>query len=233
VINIPEGRRAVEIFALLSKQTKVPVAEFTKVKKNPRALGLPSWAKGNLEGLLFPGQYNLPPKATAVQLLKPMVDRFKEEMTQLELVSKAQRAHLTPLQAITMASLIEAEAGKPVDYRKISRVIYNRIKIGKHLQFDTPILYYLNKRKLDVRNRDIASVQSPYNLYTHPGLGPGPISSPGLEAIKSVFNPEPGTWLYFVATDPTNLKTDFATTEEQRLKLVEKFRAWQKAHPNQ
>lgn len=231
VVNVPEGRRALEIFEMLSKQTKVPVKEFEKVRTNPKALGLPSYAKGNLEGYLYPGQYNLPPKATAAQLLKPMVDRFKQQVSPLNLPERAKKIKMTAGDVVIMASLIEAEAGRPDDYRKISRVIFNRFKAGRNLEFDTPILYKLKKRTLDVRHSDLMKVQSPYNLYTHSGLTPGAISNPGIDAINAVFNPEKGTWLYFVATDPTNRKTEFATTEEEFKVLVAKFRAWQKKNP--
>jgi UPF0755 protein len=230
VINIPEGRRAVEIFALLSKQTKIPVSEFMKVRKNPKALGLPSWAKGNLEGYLFPAQYNLPPKATATQLLKMMVDRFKVEVSPLNLGTEAKKVKLTPRQVIIMASLIQAEAGKPVDYGKIATVIYNRIAKGMPLGFDTTILYALNKRTLNVRNHE-TEIDSPYNTYKHPGLTPGPISNPGVAAIKAVLRPAAGTWLFFVATDPTNRITWFGTTDEEKKRLDAEFREWQKKHP--
>jgi UPF0755 protein len=230
VINIPEGRRAVEVFALLSKQAKIPLAEFQKVKKNPKALGLPASANGNLEGYLFPAQYNLPPNATATQLLKMMVDRFKVEVSPLNLGSAAKKVKLTPRQVIIMASLIQAEAGKPADYGKIARVIYNRIDKQMPLGFDTTILYALNKRTLNVRNHE-TEINSTYNTYKHTGLTPGPISNPGVAAIKAVLRPTPGDWLFFVATDPTNRVTKFGITDDDKRKLDAEFRAWQKKHP--
>jgi UPF0755 protein len=230
VINVPEGRRAVEVFALLSKQTKIPMSEFMKVRKNPKALGLPSWAKGNLEGYLFPAQYNLPPTATATQLLKMMVDRFKVEVSKLELGTEAKKVRLTPRQVIIMASLIQAEAGKPSDYPKIARVIYNRIAKPMVLGFDTTILYAQNRRTLNVRNRDL-EINSPYNTYKNLGLTPGPISNPGVAAIKAVLKPANGDWLFFVATDPTNRITKFGTTNEEKNAMDAEFRAWQKKNP--
>jgi UPF0755 protein len=230
VVNIPEGRRAVEVFALLSKQTKIPMSEFLKVRNKPKALGLPSWASGNLEGFLFPAQYNLPPNATATQLLKMMVDRFKVEVTPLNLGSAAKKVGLTPRQVIIMASLIQAEAGKPADYGKIATVIYNRIAKPMNLGFDTTILYALNKRTLNVRNHE-TEINSPYNTYKHPGLTPGPISNPGVAAIRAVLRPTRGAWLYFVATDPTNRVTEFGITDADKARLDAKFRAWQKKHP--
>ncbi|GAA3210165.1 endolytic transglycosylase MltG [Actinocorallia longicatena] len=232
VINVPEGRRAVEVFKLLSAQTKVPMNEFLKVQKNPKGLGLPGFAKGDLEGYLFPGQYNLPPKATAAQLLKPMVDRFKEQVGTLDIAAEGRKFDLTPFQVITMASLIEAEAGKPVDRRKISRVIYNRFKANMPLGFDTTILYILKKRTYSVTEAQTRT-PSPYNTYLHRGLPVGAIGSPGLESIKAVLDPLPGKWLFFVTTDPTNRITEYAETYPQHQKLVDKFNAWARKHPGQ
>ena len=51
-----------EMFAALSKGTGVPVAEYTAAAKDPKAIGLPAAAKGNVEGYLFPSTYEFPAK---------------------------------------------------------------------------------------------------------------------------------------------------------------------------
>jgi len=228
VVNVIEGKWASEIFTQLSKQTGIPVGAFKKV--DPKALGLPASAKGRVEGYLFPAQYNLPPKATATQLLKLMVDRFKQEIATINVGAGAKRVHRTPAEIITIASMIQEEAGKPGDYGKISRVIYNRLAKPMRMQFDTTVLYALQKRTLDVRNRHL-EVQSPYNTYLHDGLPPGPIGNPGMAAIKAALNPTAGAWLWFVATDPSNRVTEFALNDEEFRRLNAKYQRWLKAHP--
>ncbi|TMQ94971.1 endolytic transglycosylase MltG [Actinomadura soli] len=231
-ITIPEGRRAVETYELLAKKTGISVKEFQTAAKKPEALGLPPYAKGKVEGYLYPGRYDLDPNGSAEQILKQMVARFNEEAQSVDLVGKAREAGMNPAKVITLASLVQAEGGKPSDLPRISQVIYNRVEKGMPLQFDTTVLYALNKRTLTVTNQDL-QVDSPYNTYKHKGLPPGPIASPGPEAIEAALTPEEGTWLFFIATDPTNKITEFATTEAERLRLEKKFRAWQKAHPGQ
>ncbi|WP_433469198.1 endolytic transglycosylase MltG [Spirillospora sp. CA-128828] len=231
-ITIPEGRRAVEVFELLAKKTGISAKEFQAVAKKPQSLGLPSYAKGKVEGYLYPGRYDLDPNGTAEQILKQMVARFTQEADSVDLVGKAREAKFSPQTVMTLASLVQAEGGKPSDLPKISRVIYNRVARGMPLQFDTTVLYALNKRTLTVTNEDL-KVDSPYNTYTHKGLPPGPIANPGPDAIEAALAPKDGTWLYFIATDPTNKVTKFATTDEQRQQIEKEFRAWQKAHPGQ
>ncbi|MFI0412096.1 endolytic transglycosylase MltG [Actinomadura sp. 3N508] len=231
-ITIPEGRRAIETYELLAKKTGISVKDFQAAAKKPEALGLPAYAKGKVEGYLYPGRYDLDPNGSAAQILKQMVARFNAEAESVDLAGKAREAGMNPAKVITLASLVQAEGGKPSDLPKISQVIYNRVEKGMPLQFDTTVLYALNKRTLTVTNQDL-QVDSPYNTYKHKGLPPGPIASPGPEAIEAALNPERGTWLFFIATDPTNKITEFATTEAERVKLEKKFRAWQKAHPGQ
>ncbi|WP_433478991.1 endolytic transglycosylase MltG [Spirillospora sp. CA-142024] len=231
-VTIPEGRRAVEVFELLAKKTGISAKEFQAVAKKPQSLGLPPYAKGKVEGYLYPGRYDLDPNGTAEQILKQMVARFTQEADSVDLVGKAREAKLSPQTVMTLASLVQAEGGKPSDLPKISRVIYNRVARGMPLQFDTTVLYALNRRTLTVTNEDL-KVDSPYNTYTHKGLPPGPIANPGPDAIEAALAPKDGTWLYFIATDPTNKVTKFATTDEQRQQIEKEFRAWQKAHPGQ
>ncbi|MQY09794.1 endolytic transglycosylase MltG [Actinomadura macrotermitis] len=228
-IIIPEGQRAYEIYALMSKKTGIPVRTFENAAKNRRALGLPSYAQ-SVEGYLYPGRYDLSPNATAPQILKQMVARYNQEAASTGLEAKARAAHLSPAALVNLASLIQAEGGKPEDLPKISRVLYNRIKAGMPFGFDTTILYYLKKRTLTVTEQE-TKIQTPWNTYINKGLPPGPICNPGPDAIEAALKPENGDWLYFVATDPSRKITKFASTEDERKRLVAEFRAWQKAHP--
>ncbi|MEV4675406.1 MULTISPECIES: endolytic transglycosylase MltG [Actinomadura] len=231
-ITIPEGKRAIETYELLAKKTGITVKEFQAAAKKGKALGLPSYARGKVEGYLFPGRYDLDPNGSAEQILKQMIARFNEEARSSDLVAKAREAKLNPATVITLASLVQAEGGKPSDLPKISRVIYNRVEKGMKLQFDTTVLYALNERRLTVTEKDL-EIASPYNTYLHAGLPPGPISNPGPDAIDAALNPEDGTWLFFIATDPTNKITKFATTEAERVKIEEEFREWQRKNPGQ
>jgi len=223
VIDIPEGLWASEIYQRLSKATDLPVSAFKKV--DPKKLGLPAAAKGRVEGYLYPGRYDLPPDATAQQLLKMMVDRFRQEIKKVDIAAGAKARKMTVSEIMVIASIVQAEAGKPEDQGKISRVVYNRLKAGKHLQFDTPVMYAHGERTIDVRYGHL-EIDSPYNVYKHAGLPPGPISNPGLDAIRAAVDPTPGKWMFFVATDPENHITEFGETEEDFARLKKKFDKW-------
>lgn len=231
-ITVPEGLRVSQVIKRLSKQTGIPERDFQRVAARPAGLGLPPYAKGKLEGYLFPGRYDLKPNATARELLAMMVARFKKTADDIDLETRASRAKTTPDKVITMASLVQAESGRPSDMPKISRVIYNRLKRQPplFLKFDSTTLYGLNKFGIVASNEDIRS-PSLYNTYNHPGLPPGAISNPGEHAIEAVFKPEKGDWLFFVATDPGRKITEYATTEAEFAVLKNKLDKYLRAHP--
>jgi UPF0755 protein len=196
---------------------------------NPAGLGLPSYAKGRVEGYLFPARYDLNPNATARDIIKMMVTRFNKEAADADLVARAHAAHLTPGQLVTVASLLQAEGGRHSDFPKIARVIYNRVHQGTPLQLDTTVLYALNKRDLRVFNKD-TQVKSPYNTYLFKGLPPGAIDSPGLPALAAALRPARGDWLFFVTTDPSRKITEFTDNQQDFAQLKKKLDRYLATH---
>jgi UPF0755 protein len=230
-IVIPEGLRAVKIYEMLAQKTGIPLAQFQEAARDTSALGLPSYANGKIEGYLGPGRFDLKPNSTAKDLLTMMVAQFNKVATSEDLVAKAGQAHLTPAELVTVASLVQAESGNVGDMPKVARVVYNRLRQGMKLQFDSTTLYGLGKFGISASNEDIKS-NSPYNTYKFKGLPPGPIDSPSQSAIDAAVNPAAGAWLYFVTTDPSAGKTEFAVTYPDFQRLEAKLNDWRKSHPN-
>jgi UPF0755 protein len=230
-ITIPEGLRVSQVVKTLSKKTGIPEPDFQRIVANPAGLGLPRYAKGKLEGYLYPGRYDLKPDSTARELLTLMVSRFKKTAADIDLERRAREAKTTPDKVITMASLVQAESGRSSDMPMISRVIYNRLKRNPplFLKFDSTTLYGLNKFGIVASNEQIRS-RNPYNTYQFPGLPPGAISNPGEHAIEAVFKPKKGSWLFFVTTDPERKITEYAETEEQFNRLRTKLNRYLATH---
>jgi UPF0755 protein len=233
-ITIPEGLRAEQIIQALANKTGIPLREFQKVVNNPRGLGLPSYARGKVEGYLFPARYDLNPDASARNILTMMVDRYKKVAADSDLVARAEQAHLSPAAVMTTASLIQSESGRHSDMPKVSRVIYNRLRHHPpmNLAFDSTTLYGLNKYGIVASNNDLQS-NSPYNTYKFGGLPPGPISNPGEAAINAVFVPAKGSWLYFVTTDPGRHITEFTDNQQDFARLRAKLNSYLAEHGGQ
>jgi uncharacterized YceG family protein len=211
-VTIPEGKRAVDVIAIIAKKTKIPLTNFQQVLAHPSELGLPSYAGGKAEGYLFPATYAIAPHETALQILQAMVTRFNQEAEQINLVSAAKAVGLTPAQLITEASMAQAEGGSVSDYPKIAEVIHNRLARGMHLQFDSTVLYGLGKYATSATLKQ-TQTPGPYNTYLNPGLPAGPISNPGDAAIQGILQPDHGDWLYFL-TVPDG-KSEFSATPLQ------------------
>ncbi|MEU6724330.1 endolytic transglycosylase MltG [Nonomuraea wenchangensis] len=218
-VTVPEGMRVSEVLARLAKQTGLSLREFLAVDKG--LVGLPSYAPG-LEGFLFPATYEIEPGDTPVDVLAAMVERFGAEARRLRLAEQAARVHLTPLEAVTVASMIQAEGGTDADYPKIARVIYNRLQRGTPLEIDSTVLYAQKRRTLRVTEKD-TKVDSPYNTYRHKGLPPGPIANPGAKALVAALNPADGDWHWFVTTDPAHRITKFTNKESEFVRYREEL----------
>ena len=123
-------------------------------------------------------------------MLQAMVARFNQEAATIDLPAAAQAAHLTPGQVITVASIMEAEAGNPKYYRQVAEVIYNRLNLGMKLGLDSTVNYALHRFGVHLTVSQL-HVNSPYNTFIHTGLPPGPIDSPGDAAIEAALHPGP------------------------------------------
>ncbi len=231
-VTIPEGLRVVDTVAILAAKTKYSKAAFNTALKDPKALGLPAYAHGNAEGYLFPSTYGFGPKEKPADMLKDMVDRWRQSATENGLEAGAKAQGKTPAEIMTIASLIQAE-GRGSAMPKVSRVIYNRLdgpgdQQGTNglLQIDATVNYALHRKGVVAVTIDDTHVDSPYNTYLHPGLPPGPINSPGDDAIKAALHPADGDWYYYVTVNLRTGETKFAKTYAEFLQYNQEFKQY-------
>ncbi len=221
VVTIPEGLRLSDILPRVAKATDIPLAKLRRAAKDGAAIGLPPYAKGNAEGYLFPATYAFPPKAGATQVLKTMVDRWRQAADEANLVAAARKLGYTPGELMVVASLVESEANRQQDRGKVARVIYNRLETDATnglLQIDATVNYALGRDLgLGLTTKDL-QVDSPYNTRKYPGLPPTPIEAPGDDAIEAAAHPTPGDWIYYVTVNLDTGETRFTEDYDQFLK---------------
>ncbi len=216
--TIAEGLDLRHIIPIISKATGLTQADLTAAALQPQLLGLPSWASGvhTAEGFLFPATYAPKRGTSAVAVLRMMVARFNQEATQLNLVSLAQARGVTPLQAVTLASIVEREVNQTADLRKAAAVMYNRLKdTGDFptLGMDSTTRYSLGDYTGVLTQSQLAN-PSPYNTRVTPGIPPGPIGNPGEATLKAVLAPVDGNYTYFVYLPKEN-KTVFTASASE------------------
>ncbi|KOG34551.1 endolytic transglycosylase MltG [Streptomyces resistomycificus] len=211
---IPEGWRATQIYAAVDKALALPTGTAKKSLGKAR-LKLPNDAEGNPEGYLFPATYPLREKATPESLLTFMVDTANRKFNRAPIAAGAQRNAMNVYQAVTIASIVQAEAATKADMGKVARVVFNRLERGMPLQMDSTLNYALNRFTLRTTEAD-TRIESPYNSYQRMGLPPTPVANPGEDAMRAAITPTPGDWLYFVTVKPgdTRFTADYA--EHQR-----------------
>jgi UPF0755 protein len=167
-----------------------------------------------LEGLLFPAQYSFAQGTQADVALNQMIARGLAEVVKAGFLSGD--STYSPQQLLTIASIIQAE-GVDGDFAKVSRVIYNRLKIGMPLQMDSTVHFVMESRGNIFLSTKSTLINSPYNTYKKYGLPPGPIGNPGLNAMKAALAPASGDWLYFITVAPQD--TRFTAS-------LEEFNTW-------
>ena len=156
-----------------------------------------------LEGYLFPASYDVPVHSTPEQVVNQFLDRFElefDEDVEAELAGLGFSIH----DWVTLASMVQAEAGSDAEMPVIAGVFLNRLDEGMPLQSDPTVAYGLGKTlpELDAPAGDM-SADHAWNTYLYPELPAGPIGNPGHQALRAVLEPERTNgdgvgWYYFL-----------------------------------
>lgn len=226
VFNILDGWRIEEIAALLptSGIEIVPSDFLAAASKMPEHFSqtFNSPPNSSVEGFLLPGSYPLKRKISAKELLDTILTGFENNLTP-DLLQGFEKQGLNIFQAVTLASIVTREAVVDDEMPMIASVFLNRISKGMKLDSDPTVQYalgYNQKQKswwTNPLSPDDLSIDSLYNSYLHPGLPPGPIANPGLEALKAVAFPAQSGYYYFRVGCNKNGRHEFSTTYQEHL----------------
>lgn len=214
LISLRDGVRVREVVELLQTLGYEKVEDAVRNVQRPR-----DFKNGGLEGYLYPARYSFPPNTSSEVVIAAMVRRFEEAVGGLDFASLEPK--FSREEVITIASLVEAE-GTPDVFRRVARVIFNRLKIGMPLQLDSTVHYIQGSRGRIALSIKETQEKSPFNTYLNRGLPPSPIGSPTKAAIVATLNPEPGDWLYFITVAPKD--TRFTSSYEQFLEWKSLYR---------
>jgi UPF0755 protein len=204
LITVPEGLTLTQTVARLADPEVTKDSGFT-AEKLQAALADPASRSGvlpadqrSLEGTLFPETYAVEEGDTEAVVIQRMVAQLDSTLAELDVQGRAQALGLSPYQVLTVASLVEEEAGTDQDRPRVARVIYNRLAEKMPLQIDATSCYIKNEPGgCRLSQADLES-ESPYNTRNRAGLPPTPIASPGRASIEAALNPADGDWLYYV-----------------------------------
>ncbi len=186
----------------------------------------------NLEGYVYPDTYQFARGTSEADIVAKMVATFRQRFTEelqplLGEGGEGGGETRTVRELITLASIVEKEAGVAEERPIVAGVYANRLRQGIALYAD-PTVIYAKKLQGDwdgnLRRPDMA-MDSPYNTYVYPGLPPGPICSPGLASLIAAAAPADVPYVYFVSrNDGTHI---FAETHREHRRNVDK---WQRRY---
>ena len=213
-VTIPEGYSRSQA-AELVEEDGVP-GSYTKATVKSKYLNPAEYGgkdAKNLEGFLFPDTFELKPKAPVADLVQLQLQDFKRRIKGVDM-SYAKSKNLTVYDVLTIASMIEREAGVPKQRKLVASVIYNRLHEGMPLGIDATIRFATGNYTKPLTESQLA-VDSPYNTRTNSGLPPGPINSPGLAAIEAAAHPAKTGYLFYVNKPNTCNELSFSKTEAE------------------
>lgn len=218
--TVPEGFTAKAIVELWEESELGEAEAFQNAIKSQVLLKqyLPEGISA--EGYLFPNTYKFAKGSTAETVVKMMLAESDKRWTE-KLAEEAKTLKLTRHQVITLASIIQREAGSESEIPRISGVFHNRLKHRWRLQADPTVLYALGDPDRLLTRQDL-KVESPYNTYMHKGLPPGPIGNPGMASILGALRPEKTSYFYFVAIEKG--KHHFSETLNEHNRIIRQIR---------
>ena len=218
-VTVFEGLNVFETASLLGGIAAIDSASFVRLAADSGFVGKLGVDKSSLEGYLYPDTYFISDSTAAGEMIERMVAEFRAVFAD-SLRMRAQELGMTPHEAVTLASIIQLEAGRAQELEIVSQVFHRRLELNRPLEANPTIQYALGeKRRVLLEDLDI---DSPFNTYLHTGLPPGPIASPGREAIMAALYPADTEYLYFMADG--NGGHIFSRTLEEHNRAVNSYR---------
>lgn len=195
---IPEGWAITQIARLMRDSLGADTAEFLAATRDSSRRARMQTAAADVEGYLFPATYDFTDGVTAAMAVDTMLTTFERRWKRSwDSVLTAQKR--TRHDVVTLASIVEKEAGRSSDRPLIAAVYANRLRAGMRLQADPTVIYGMGLvSKKRVLFADLRT-ESPYNTYRVAGLPPGPIASPGTASLEAAITPAASDAMFFVA----------------------------------
>ena len=186
-----------------------------------------------LESMKFyiPNTYEFYWNTSGEEFRDRMVNYYDEFWNENRL-QKAEKLNLTPLEAMSLAAIVQKETAKVEERPKVAGVYLNRLRRGMKLQADPTVIFAIQNQNQDfetpikrVLYKDL-ELDSPYNTYKYTGVPPGLIAMPDVSSINAVLNAESHDYLYFAADTENAGYHKFAKTLAQHNRNARAYQNW-------
>lgn len=204
IVSIPEGLTLSKIALILEENDVVDRVSFMDAARNPTLLKEYDIPFNSFEGYVFPDTYYFNPGMSAEAVLRMMVDTFFLRISSIESLQGITSKEL--FDVVRLASIVEREYRIASEAPLIASVFSNRLRRGIGLYSCATVEYIITEIEGRphpdvITNKDL-KINSPYNTYMWAGLPPGPISNPGMIALKAAAQPPKTSYYFFRLVDP-------------------------------
>lgn len=231
-ITIPPGSRPERTARVLENQLGTDSTEVATLLRDPAFADSLGTDVAHLHGRMLAETFDMYWTDDAETALRRIHDRYERFWTD-EREAQAEALGLTPDEVVTLASIVEWEARKPEERRRIAGVYVNRL-LGRtssgtmRLQADPTVQFALMEEGGEPRMRRLLfsdyRFPSAYNTYLIDGLPPGPITNPSDDTVQAVLENEEHDFLFFVA-DGTG-GHDFSRTVSEHNAKARRWSQW-------
>jgi UPF0755 protein len=226
-VRIPEGSTMYQVDEIFAEVGFTKRGDILEVVTNRSVIEKYGIRSDRLEGYLFPSTYFVPfyYKDKPEEIVNMLVKTFFKKVNREEYERMARNVGLTFEQAVTLASIIEKEAGKPKEEKYlVSSVFHNRLRKRMQLASCATVIYGLMDKGMWHDNnlkKWHLSYDTPYNTYIRLGLPKSPICNPSLESLKAAVMPANTDYFYFVSKN--NGTHVFSRTYKEHLNYVKMY----------
>ncbi len=222
-LTIPSVRTIERLSAEVCKRLMMDSTQLLKALRDPKVCAHYGYDTATIQCMFIPNTYDVYWNISTEKLL----DRMQKESKNFWNVDRSVKANelkLTPIQVITLASIVDEETANNAEKPMVAGMYYNRLMLrsaeypnGMPLQADPTIKYAWKQFGLKRIYNKLLSINSPYNTYRNAGLPPGPIRIPSVEGIEAVLNLKKHDYLYMCAKEDFSGTHNFARTYNEHL----------------
>lgn len=211
---------------LISKLSKYDFlfewSELSDLMEDKRFLARYGLAPETAISAFRPDTYELYYDISAEEFFDKMYSYYDKLWSEKRLAD-AHEIGLSPLEVMTLASIVEEENYRDFEKPRIAGLYMNRLHKNMLLQSDPTVKFAIGdftlKRILSGHLRS----PSPYNTYIYKGLPPGPIRIPATSSIDAVLHYEHHKYLYMCAKEDFSGAHNFAVTYAEHQKNARKY----------
>ena len=228
-LTVPSVRTMDDLAGALGQKLMLDSAELAKAFASQEFCQKYGYDTLTLPAMFIPNTYEMYWTVSLEGLMKYMQKENKKFWDD-DRTAKAAQLKLTPVQVVTLASIVDEETANNGEKPMIAGMYYNRLMLrdaeypeGMPLQADPTIKFAWKQFALKRIYNNLLHINSPFNTYRFPGLPPGPIRIPSVAGIDAVLNMVHHNYIYMCAKEDFSGTHNFANNYAEHMANARRY----------